>query len=101
LEKLKKHRLDEKYDAYLNTLESNINDIISSFSQKLSSKYINLTPTEIQVANLIKHGNNTKEIAELLFLSKATIEFHRRNIRKKLGIKNKKTNLRTHLLSIT
>ena len=100
LEKLKKSRLDDKQKQYTNILESNLNDIISPFSQRLSSRYLKLTPTEIQVANLIKHGKTTKEIAEFLNLSSQTIEFHRKNIREKIGIKNKRANLRTHLLSI-
>ena len=100
LEKLKKSRLDDKQKQYTNILESNLNDITSPFSQRLSSRYLKLTPTEIQVANLIKHGKTTKEIAEFLSLSSQTIEFHRKNIREKIGIKNKKANLRTRLLSI-
>jgi DNA-binding CsgD family transcriptional regulator len=100
IERLKRGKFDDKYKSYLNIVESNLNNITSSFSYKLSSKYINLTPTEIQISNLIKYGNDTKEIADLLGLSKSTIQVHRRNIRHKLGIKNKKTNLRTHLISI-
>jgi DNA-binding CsgD family transcriptional regulator len=61
-------------------------------------KYFNLTPMEIRVANLVKEGKTNKEIEELLCLSKNTILFHRYNIRDKLGLKNKKINLRTHLL---
>jgi len=100
LEKLMKSGLDERQKAYAGILQSNLNDIISPFSHRLSTRYLNFTPAEMQVANLVKHGKTTKEIAELLNLSGKTIEVHRKNIRRKIGIRNEKANLRTHLLSI-
>ena len=100
LEKLKTSKLNERQRTFVDVLESNLEDITSPFSQKLSYWYLKFTPTEIQVANLVKHGKTTKEVAEFLNLSSQTIEFHRKNIREKIGIKNKKANLRTHLLSI-
>jgi PAS domain S-box-containing protein len=100
LEKLKLGNLDEKQGAYVEILESNLNDIISPFLKKLSSQYLNLTPTEIQVANLIREGKSTKEIAEFLNISERAIEFHRNNIRDKLGLKKSKTNLRSYLLTL-
>lgn len=74
--------------------------ILYQFSRKLSARYLDLTPAEIQVATLIMHGKTTKDIAAFLSLSSKTIESHRKSIRKKIGLKNRKTNLRTYLLSI-
>jgi len=99
IDKLQKSKVDDKQKAYLGIMESNLNDIISPFVHGISTKFLKLTPSEIQVANLVKLGKTTKEIAELSNLSPRTIEPHRDSIRKKIGIKNKKVNLRTYLLS--
>jgi PAS domain S-box-containing protein len=100
VKKIQRTRLTERQEAYLSILESNLDEIISPFSRSLFAKFMNLTHSEIQVANFVKHGMTTKEISEMLGLSRKTVEFHRDNIRKKIGIKNKKVNLRSYLLSV-
>ena len=101
LEKLKSAvGLDQKQAAYVSVLEKTLSGIISGFSRNLSSKQYSLTPTELQVASLIRQGKHTKEIASFMNLSEKTIETHRRNIRGKIGIKNQKVNLRTQLLTM-
>ena len=101
LDRLKNSKLSDTQASYLDILESNLDDIVSPFLQGLSSKFLKLTPAEVQVTNLVKQGKTTKEIAEIMHLAKSTIDFHRDNIRTKFGIKNRKTNLRTYLLSIS
>jgi PAS domain S-box-containing protein len=100
LEKLKACSLTDRQKAYVQLLESSLGDIVSPFLRRISTQYLCLTPTEIQVANLVREGKSTKEIAELLTTSRRAVEFHRNNIRDKLGLKNKKTNLRSYLLSL-
>ena len=101
MEKLKNTRLNVDQKAYVNIIETHLGDIISPFLSNLTSKYSNLTPREIQIANLIREGKTTKEIAQLLNSSTATIDFHRNNIRNKLGLKDKNTTLMAYLISLS
>lgn len=84
----------------INLINRNLKELASPFSYKLSSGYINLTKTEIQVSEHIKSGRSNKEIAELTNTSIGTVAVHRKNIRKKLGISNTKTNLRSCLKAL-
>jgi len=100
IERLKKTPLNDHQKSCVDILESNLTDLVSPFSRRLSSKYLGLTPTEIRVANLIKDDKTTKEIAEFMNLSEKTVQTHRDRIRKKIGIKHKKVNLRTYLSTL-
>lgn len=91
--------LDEEQQFFLGIIKANINEITSSFSRKLKLEFHDLTPREIQVADLIKQGRTNKEIARLLNITASGVDYHRRNLRQKMNIKGKKTNLRSHLLS--
>ena len=101
ISKLKQCNLDMKMRDCVDMLESNLKDIVSPFSRMLSFEYINLTPKEIKVANLIRQGKVTKEISQILNLTKGTVDAHRNNIREKLDLKNKKVSLKTYLMSLS
>jgi PAS domain S-box-containing protein len=89
----------EEETFFIDIIKSNIDEITSSFSRRLAFEYSELTPREIQVADLIRQGRTNKEIARLLGITSSAVDFHRRNLRIKFKIKGKKTNLRSHLLS--
>jgi DNA-binding CsgD family transcriptional regulator len=98
LERLKGVGLSDRQRKNFETLETNLQEILSPFTRKLLTEYPRLTPSELQIANLLRQGKSSKEIADELSLSSRTVETHRRNMRDKLGIKDKKTNLRSYLL---
>ena len=100
IERLKKKRLDDENETYLNIIETNLRNIISPFVQKMSSTYSQFTPTEIRVANLIRDGKTIKEIAAISGISENAVNHHRQNIRNKLGLNKQKINLKTYLMSL-
>ena len=98
--KLKECSLDEKAVDCVEIIESNIKNIVYPFSKNTDFAYVDLTPREIRIANLIKQDKSTKEISIVLGLAKGTIDVHRNNIREKLELKNKSISLKTYLASL-
>jgi DNA-binding CsgD family transcriptional regulator len=98
-DKIKETKLDDHQKAFLNILESNLNEIVSPFTRKLSLKYLSLTPKEILIVNMIKIGYPSKKIAKIMKISPRTVDTHRKNIRSKIGLGKKRANLRSHLLA--
>jgi PAS domain S-box-containing protein len=76
-------------DAHLQTLTKEIRGEMSTVT--------NLTPSEVQVATMIKNGMKSREIAEKFYISLQTVKTHRRNIRKKLNIQSPNTSLASYL----
>jgi DNA-binding NarL/FixJ family response regulator len=87
----------EDWKTYLHVVRQNLEDVTSSFSSKVSDERVRLSPREVEVCNLIRNDLSNKQIAELLRISLLTVERHRHNIRKKLGIDNEKVNLSSFL----
>ena len=60
-----------------------------------------LTTREREILQLIADGKTSKEIADVLNVSETTVNFHRKNLRVKFGLRNTRTNLRSYLMSIS
>ncbi len=86
--------------AYFDVLEKNLLDLTSTFGANVSGQKYSLSPREVEVANLIKSGFGSKEIAAMLNMSFKTVETHRNKIRKKFGLLNTDINLTTYLQTI-
>jgi len=98
LEQLKKNNLDMQQQFCLNTIEKNLDEIVSPLLKNIQQ--FNMTPREIQIAYLIKDGKTTKEIATALGITEGSIATHRKNIRKKLGM-DRTSNLQSQLRFLT
>jgi len=95
------HALDSEVSpgqkGYVALLKQNLAEITSPFTDKLSKRFMSLSPAEIQICNMIKMGMSSKEIAHIRHLSPATVHRHREHIRRKLGLTNQSVNLTTYL----
>lgn len=99
LDKVKESLDTTRQTTLMGILESNLEELLKPFSNHRDPLMI-LTPVENQVAAMVKQGLTNKEMAEMLNKSVRTISNHRDHIRLKLGLRNKKVNLRSYLSSL-
>lgn len=100
LEQLLQSNLSDKQRTLAEVINSNLKEIVSPFLKNIMTLNMILTPQEIEVANLVRSGRTSKEIADVLGISTSGVDFHRKKLRQKLGLTNSSTNLRSYLLSL-
>jgi PAS domain S-box-containing protein len=97
VEELESSHMPVRHREHVQIIKENLKEILAPHIRKISSDYTGLTTKQIAVISLVKQGKTTKDIAEILCISKAAVDFHRHNIRRKLNLTQKKVNLRTFL----
>ena len=97
IDELATSKMIPRQKAFVLSIKENLKEIVAPYIRTLSSQFASLTPKQVEVINLVRQGKTTKEIAEILGVSQAAVDFHRHNVRKKLDIVNKKINLRSFL----
>lgn len=96
---LKKEKGIQKYLAEIEVLNAYIKGLAPE-SDLHNKIVINLSASEMRIAALIKNGMSSKAIADMQNISLETVKTHRKKIRRKLDIRNSKTNLTSYLRSV-
>lgn len=84
--------MDKQFDLLLenDSMDHKLIRIVNQCEfQKINrTKFSSLTNREIEIIKLVASGNNNPKIASILFISRFTVEQHRKNINRKLQTKS-------------
>ncbi|WP_027177503.1 PAS domain-containing protein [Maridesulfovibrio bastinii] len=87
----------EVREGYKSVIEEHLAELAGENSFESDAGLLRLSAREIEVCRLIQLGKGGKEVAASLNLSFETVQTHRKNIRKKLGLRGKKMSLYSYL----
>jgi PAS domain S-box-containing protein len=99
LERVKREPYGEMRNSYLDLIREHLLGLTRGFSRELDGRFLRLTRSEMRICRYIQGGYSTKEISEAMHTSFETIQTHRKNIRKKLGLRGRTINLYSYLSS--
>jgi DNA-binding CsgD family transcriptional regulator len=97
LQKLAAEENSEIRDMYMKTLRDQLAGLTKSSNSIRNEDIIRLTKSEVQICQMIQSGSTSKDIADAMSISLETVQTHRKNIRKKLGLSGKGVNLYSYL----
>ena len=81
----------------------NLREIVGPFGERLARAEGTgrpFTRREAAVANFVRLGKTSDEIAETLHISRSAVSFHRANVRRKMGLPKGGPTLSTHLANL-
>ncbi len=97
LEKMSREPSSKIRNSYLKVITDELTSLSENSMMENDGELLKLTPTEMEICQYIQAGRSSQEISEMMYSSFETIQTHRKNIRKKMGLKGKKTPLCTYL----
>ena len=74
---------------YAGAVDALVRDFLDRAHQGDAGSLDPLTPRELEVVKLVAEGHTSDEIAELLVISRKTVDRHRANILEKLGMRDR------------
>jgi len=98
IKKLQQGKNMERYKNDLYLLVDYVENLTSDLTGDVKIA-ASLSTTEMRLASMIRSGMSSEEIAEHLYISLSTVKTHRKNIRRKLNLRNSNINLRAYLES--
>lgn len=99
LDRIGRENDEQIRDSYINMVKDQLIRLTGDTTVENDMHLLKLSPTELKICQFVQSGNATKDIAEALGLSVDTIQTHRKNIRKKLGIRGRNVSLYNYLNS--
>ncbi len=97
LQKMAAEENREVRDMYMKILGDQLAGLSRSSSAISNKDIIRLTKSEVQVCQMIQSGSTSKDIADGMAISIETVQTHRKNIRRKLGLSGRDVNLYAYL----
>ena len=97
LEQVAKADSAEIRDGYISLIEGHLTGLTEEGMTDCDPELLRLSPREFRVCQLIQMGQSGKEISKFLSISFETLQTHRKNIRRKLGLRGKSTSLYQYL----
>jgi len=86
LDKIKSNTNDAEQNGYIDFLGELLVSLTKGSESALDSRLLRLSKTEMKICKFIQSGFSSKEISSTINLAFDTIQTHRKNIRKKLGL---------------
>ncbi|MFO7727164.1 MAG: LuxR C-terminal-related transcriptional regulator [Desulfonatronovibrio sp.] len=83
--------------SYIDIIKDQLLKIAGDTGTRKNPRLLSLTSSELKICSFVEAGKSSKEIADVLNLSIGTINTHRKNIRKKIGLRGKNQNLYLYL----
>ena len=99
LDRMIKEPLPQLRTSFGKFIKERLSALAGESGDHFDELLLKLTPREVEICRYIESGKSSERIAELLAITADTVRTHRKNIRRKLGLRGKNVSMVSYLKS--